>query len=145
MVVWNRLIRFESSTGEILSGEPIIDDGKDIDQVVANGQLKARVLSGDDVFSDLAVLTEGIKEVKTLLGPLVPSQVPLIRCIGLNYMKHIQEGNRKPPPYPSLFIKPSDCVADAGATIRIPKLAQDEQCDYEGELVSASSLQCGSL
>ena len=46
----------------------------------------------------------------------------------------VQEGGRKPPPYPSIFIKPSACVASSDEDIPIPKLAQVNQCDYEGEL-----------
>jgi 2-keto-4-pentenoate hydratase/2-oxohepta-3-ene-1,7-dioic acid hydratase in catechol pathway len=48
----------------------------------------------------------------------------------------VLEAGRKPPPYPSIFIKPATSVADYGEDIPIPKVAQDEQCDYEGELVS---------
>lgn len=47
----------------------------------------------------------------------------------------VQEGGRKPPPYPSVFTKPSTAVASYKEDIPIPKLAQDNQCDYEGELV----------
>lgn len=46
----------------------------------------------------------------------------------------VQEGGRKPPPYPSIFIKPSASVAGYSEDILIPKLAQDDQVDYEGEL-----------
>ena len=47
----------------------------------------------------------------------------------------VQEGGRKPPPYPSVFIKPSGAIADWGADIPIPKIvAQDDQLDYEGEM-----------
>jgi 2-keto-4-pentenoate hydratase/2-oxohepta-3-ene-1,7-dioic acid hydratase in catechol pathway len=38
------------------------------------------------------------------------------------------------PPYPSTFIKANTCLNDHGAPITIPKIAQDEQADYEGEL-----------
>jgi 2-keto-4-pentenoate hydratase/2-oxohepta-3-ene-1,7-dioic acid hydratase in catechol pathway len=48
----------------------------------------------------------------------------------------VQEGGRTPPPYPSLFIKPSTSLASFDATIPIPKLAQ-QTLDYEGELASA--------
>jgi 2-keto-4-pentenoate hydratase/2-oxohepta-3-ene-1,7-dioic acid hydratase in catechol pathway len=47
----------------------------------------------------------------------------------------VREAGRKPPPFPSLFFKPNTCVHDHGAPIVIPKIAQDEQADYEGELV----------
>lgn len=48
--------------------------------------------------------------------------------------KKVQEGGRKPPPYPSIFIKPRTSVAGFNEDIPIPKLAQDDQLDYEGEL-----------
>src|SRR2546430_10852240 len=49
-------------------------------------------------------------------------------------MKHIQEGGRTPPPYPSIFIKARTCVASFDEDIPVPKIAQDDQRDYEGEL-----------
>lgn len=47
----------------------------------------------------------------------------------------VQEGGRNPPPYPSIFIKPSTCLAGFSEDIPIPKIAQDGTLDYEGELV----------
>ncbi|MCJ1300632.1 hypothetical protein MMC08_003429 [Hypocenomyce scalaris] len=133
MVVWNRLIRFETNDGHIYFGEPIVKDDEDIASLAESGQLKAAVLTGDDVFDSSAKVTSNVQKVKRLLGPLTASQVPIIRCVGLNYMKHIKEGGRSPPPYPSMFFKPAECVADHGSVVHVPKLAQD-QCDYEGEL-----------
>lgn len=46
----------------------------------------------------------------------------------------VKEGGRTPPPYPSLFFKPSTCVAAYNEDIPIPKIAQEDQVDYEGEL-----------
>jgi 2-keto-4-pentenoate hydratase/2-oxohepta-3-ene-1,7-dioic acid hydratase in catechol pathway len=85
---------------------------------------------------DSATITTSILTVKRLLGPLTASEVPIIRCVCLNYMRHIREVGRTPPPHPSMFIKPSECVADRDSVVHVPKLAQDEQCDYEDELVS---------
>ena len=48
----------------------------------------------------------------------------------------VRETGRSPPPTPSIFFKPNTTVADHGSDVVIPKLAQDEQADYEGELVS---------
>jgi 2-keto-4-pentenoate hydratase/2-oxohepta-3-ene-1,7-dioic acid hydratase in catechol pathway len=53
-------------------------------------------------------------------------------------MVTVAEGGRKPPPYPSLFIKPSTCIASSDEDIPIPKITQENQLDYEGELVSIS-------
>ena len=46
----------------------------------------------------------------------------------------VKEAGRTPPPYPSIFIKPGTSVGNWGEPIPVPKLAQDEQADYEGEL-----------
>jgi 2-keto-4-pentenoate hydratase/2-oxohepta-3-ene-1,7-dioic acid hydratase in catechol pathway len=130
---WKRFIRFIGPDGKVYRGEPLCSPAVDIGKLASSGQpLEAKVIAGDNIFS--AIVTEQILEVKKLLGPLTPSEVPIIKCVGLNYMKHIQEGGRTPPPFPSIFYKPSACVADHGEPIPIPKLAQDDQCDYEGEL-----------
>ena len=52
-----------------------------------------------------------------------------------NFEGTVEEGGRTPPPYPSLFIKPSTSLAPFDAAIAIPKIAQ-QTLDYEGELVS---------
>lgn len=49
------------------------------------------------------------------------------------------EGGRTPPPYPSIFIKPSTALASFDSEIVIPKIAQ-VTLDYEGELVCISAL-----
>ncbi|KAK6460360.1 hypothetical protein DFJ63DRAFT_290462 [Scheffersomyces coipomensis] len=133
-VAWKRLIRFVAKDGKIYRGEPIVPN-EDYDlgkAALAGEEIRAKVITGD-VFDD-AVVTDEIKEVKTLLGPLSEDDVPIIKCIGLNYMKHIQEGGRTPPPYPSVFYKPRFSIADFGEPIPIPKIAQENQVDYEGEL-----------
>jgi len=48
----------------------------------------------------------------------------------------VAEGGRKPPPFPSLFIKSSPCLAKYDEDVPIPKIAQGKNLDYEGELVS---------
>lgn len=91
MVAWTRLIRFRAANGSIYNGEPIVpSDSKttDVAELYNAGSLKAKVISGDDVFADSAKVTDQVEEVKELLGPLTPEQVPIIRCVGLNYMKH---------------------------------------------------------
>ena len=46
----------------------------------------------------------------------------------------VKEAGRTPPPFPSIFFKPNTTVLGHGAPVIIPKIAQDEQADYEGEL-----------
>lgn len=49
----------------------------------------------------------------------------------------VAEGGRTPPPYPSVFIKPSHCLADTFEDVPITKIAQTT-VDYEGELVRST-------
>lgn len=85
---WDRLVRYVSSTdGKIRYGEPIVEGSKpDIDQLAQDGKLKVKVLDGPNPWS---VESTGEEDsVKSLLGPLTPDQVPIIRCVGLNYKTH---------------------------------------------------------
>ncbi|KAI4764905.1 hypothetical protein E4T52_03844 [Aureobasidium sp. EXF-3400] len=50
------------------------------------------------------------------------------------YIFEIKEARRTPPPFPLIFSKPNTCIWDHGADVVIPKIAQDGQADYEGEL-----------
>ncbi|KAH7323194.1 hypothetical protein B0I35DRAFT_459318 [Stachybotrys elegans] len=129
---WARLIRFVDDNGDETFGEPIVADEKEFAENLANNTLEAVEYKGS---SPVSALTKGEKvHVKELRDLLRPSDVPIIRCIGLNYQAHIKEGGRTPPPYPSVFIKPSTSVAGHSEDIPIPKIAQDGTVDYEGEL-----------
>jgi hypothetical protein len=85
---WDRLVRYVSAKdGKTKYGEPIVDDGKaDIDDLAQKGELKVKVLEGSTPFD--AAPTGEQDEVKTLLGPLTPKDVPVVRCTGLNYKTH---------------------------------------------------------
>ncbi|KAL9946336.1 hypothetical protein D7B24_001785 [Verticillium nonalfalfae] len=129
---WSRLIRFVDDNGTETFGEPQVTDEKDFAARAASNDLWAVEYKGR---SPVSGLTRGDKvHVKEVRDILRPSDVPIIRCIGLNYIKHIQEGGRTPPPFPSLFIKPATCVAGHNEDVPIPKVAQDGTVDYEGEL-----------
>lgn len=131
---WDRLVRYVSAIdGEVRYGEPLITtDDADIAALAKNGELQVTVFNGDNA---LSVQSTGDKDTpKTLLGPLRPQEVPIIRCAGLNYKTHIKETGRAFPECPTIFTKPSLAVADHGAPVPIPKVAQ-QQVDYEGELV----------
>ncbi|KAL1935397.1 hypothetical protein VTP01DRAFT_4537 [Rhizomucor pusillus] len=131
--VWTRLIRFVGTDNKIYFGEHIISKAEDtVNQLLATGSLEAKVIVGD-VLSDEAIITDQVIKVQSLLAPLTREQIPIMKCIGLNYKAHIAEGGRTPPPYPSIFIKPSTCLADAYEDIPIPRTAQGT-VDYEGEL-----------
>ncbi|KAK1470139.1 5-carboxymethyl-2-hydroxymuconate isomerase [Colletotrichum cuscutae] len=110
---WNRLIRFVDDNDVEHFGEPEVQDEPEITSLLEKSE---RV------------------HVKALRPLLTPKDVPIIRCIGLNYVKHIKEGGRTPPPFPSLFIKPATSVAAWNEDVPIPKVAQDGTVDYEVEL-----------
>ncbi|KAJ5662858.1 hypothetical protein N7507_003589 [Penicillium longicatenatum] len=135
---WKRLIRFEAVDGRILRGEPILPENKEIDLgfVTEADQLKAKVLVGDDIYDTTGrtKLTAEMVLVKKILSPLAQSDVPILRCVGLNYAKHIKESGRKPPPFPFIFFKPATTIHDHGEAVVIPQIAQNDQADYEGEL-----------
>lgn len=87
LVHWDRLVRYVSAkTGQVRYGDPLLSSEADIDQLAAEGTLKVRVLKGSTWIS--ATSTDEIDEVKELLGPLTPQDVPIIRCTGLNYRSH---------------------------------------------------------
>lgn len=73
--------------GKVRYGEPIVSDSKpDIDQLAQDGKLEVTVLEGAN---PLEAKPTGEKDtVKQLLGPLTPKDVPIIRCVGLNYKTH---------------------------------------------------------
>ncbi|KAF2818797.1 fumarylacetoacetate hydrolase family protein-like protein [Ophiobolus disseminans] len=134
---WDRLIRFIATDGRELRGEPVLPSPDfDVGTTTEETGLKAKVIqvANDDVFDPSTNVTDEEVTVKKLLGPVTTDEVPIIRCIGLNFIKHIQEGGRTLPPFPSTFIKANTCLNDHGAAIVIPKIAQDNQADYEGEL-----------
>ncbi|KAF2691752.1 fumarylacetoacetate hydrolase family protein-like protein [Lentithecium fluviatile CBS 122367] len=137
MPSWKRLIRFESTDGKVLRGEPILPSPDfDVGSTTEETGLKARVvqIANNDIFDPDTKVTDEEVTVKKLLGPVTVDEVPIIRCIGLNFKKHIAEGGRTLPPYPSTFIKANTCLNGHDTPITIPKIAQDEQADYEGEL-----------
>ncbi|KAH8639307.1 fumarylacetoacetate hydrolase family protein-like protein [Alternaria alternata] len=134
---WDRLIRFIATDGRELRGQPILPSADfDVGTTTEETGLKAKVIDvkNNDIFDSATKVTDEEVTVKKLLGPVTVDEVPIIRCIGLNFIKHIQEGGRTLPPYPSTFIKANTCLNDHGAPIVIPKIAQDNQADYEGEL-----------
>jgi 2-keto-4-pentenoate hydratase/2-oxohepta-3-ene-1,7-dioic acid hydratase in catechol pathway len=61
-------------------------------------------------------------------------------CIGLNYVRHVEEMGRKMPTVPSLFLKLPSALAGHGQDIVKPKVSDD--FDYEGELVVVIGKAC---
>lgn len=85
---WASLVRYSSTLdGPIKYGEPVVDQGTaDIAQLAKEGKLEVTRLVGDDPFSLQTTNTTEI--VYNLFGPLESKDVPIIRCIGLNYKTH---------------------------------------------------------
>ena len=52
--------------------------------------MKAKVIVGADPFDTTGktVVSDEVVSVKRLLGPLARDDVPILRCVGLNYAKH---------------------------------------------------------
>lgn len=91
MVVWTRLIRFIATDGRTLRGEPILPSpGFDLGKTTETTRLQARIISGDDIYdiSGKTKVTDEVVTVRHLLGPLTVAEVPILRCVGLNYAKH---------------------------------------------------------
>lgn len=91
MLDCERLIRFRTG-GAVHYGEPILDTdsaNQDFQRAVLSGSVRARVISAPSgIFSSDAALTSEQVQVDELLCPLDRRDVPIIRCIGLNYKQH---------------------------------------------------------
>ena len=159
---WDRFVRYVSAKdGKIKYGEPMVS-GKnpDIDELAQSGQLKVKVLEGSSPFQ--ATPNGDVDEVKQLLGPLTTADVPIIRCIGLNYRTHsalpahihcptseltrraVIETGFDIPANPTLFYKPGQALGETRQAVPIPKLGQP-QCDYEGELTVVVGKDCKNV
>lgn len=83
---WSRLIRFVDDNGNETFGEPIIKDDKEFAERLAKNDLWAVEYKGP---SPVGALTKGENvHVKALRDLLRPADVPIVKCIGLNYIKH---------------------------------------------------------
>jgi hypothetical protein len=84
---WTRLVRYTSSaSGPIKYGEPVLTASGDVGQLAKEGKLEVMQLSGSDPFQ--LKKTDVTEKVFNLYGPLETKDVPIIRCIGLNYKTH---------------------------------------------------------
>jgi hypothetical protein len=85
-MAWSRLIRFLTDEDKEVFGEPDIQSAEELLEKAQKRELYATEFSGSELFA-LSLSTKGV-HVKQLLEILRPADVPIIRCIGLNYMKH---------------------------------------------------------
>ncbi|RFU29067.1 hypothetical protein B7463_g7265, partial [Scytalidium lignicola] len=124
MVVWERLIRFLAADCRVLKGEPILPSPDfDLGTTTTETKLQAKVIVGKDIYDTTGAtkVSDEIVTVKQLPGPLAQEDIPILRCVGLNYAKHIKEAGRTPPPFPFIFFEPNTCVADHNSNIVIPQ------------------------
>ena len=84
---WERLIRFVGEDEATHYGEPIIPDQADIDAMLAAGRLQAKLIKGH-IFDEEGIVTDTVVSVAKLLSPLACDDVPIMRCVGLNYIDH---------------------------------------------------------
>ena len=69
-----------------------------------------------------------------------PSRTPIRSSVGLNYVSHIKEGGREPPPKPIIFARFANSQVGHGETLIRPKAS--ETYDYEGELAVVIGQRC---
>ncbi|SPO02206.1 related to bifunctional 4-hydroxyphenylacetate degradation enzyme [Cephalotrichum gorgonifer] len=131
---WTHLVRFlAKEDGQVHLGQ--IDAAKvpDVGLALEKGETVSANLITGSVFD--GVVTDKSLTISQLLSPLTTEDVPIIRCMGLNYRDHAREANMPIPEEPVLFIKPRTALnGPAPAKINVPKIAQDGTSDYEAEL-----------
>lgn len=150
-VPWSRLIRFVGEDEQIYFGDAIVPDADfDVGAAINLPSLKAKMITGNPLSTD-CIVTDKVMKVQKLLGPLTSSMVPAVRCIGGNYAAHcmkslmntlqpgadiptVKEIGMEPKPNPDMFPKAPCSISGHGDDVEIPKIAQDDQADYEGEL-----------
>lgn len=71
--------------------------------------------------------------------PPIPDPDKII-CVGLNYMTHIKEGGREPPPKPIIFARFANSQVGHGESLIRPNAS--ETYDYEGELAVVIGRRC---
>jgi hypothetical protein len=89
LVAWDRLVRYRAKgSDEVRYGQPIVHEGQEteISAIARDSKLEVEILDGIHPLE--AKPTGKTEHVGRLLGPLTPNDVPIIRCIGLNYKTH---------------------------------------------------------
>lgn len=81
------LIRFEDESGQERLGEPQVEDADEMLAALQEEKLVAQAFRGTNAF-DLSSHKDSPVRVKRLLPVLRPADVPIVKCIGLNYMAH---------------------------------------------------------
>ncbi|KAK7206982.1 fumarylacetoacetate hydrolase [Myxozyma melibiosi] len=132
---WTHLIRFIAvEDNQIHLGQVDASTYPDVGLSTFKGEkIVAKLVTGT-IFD--GVVTDKELTVAHLLSPIAMDEVPIIRCLGLNYKDHAREASMPIPNEPVLFIKPRTALnGPYPAKINIPKIAQDGTSDYEAEMV----------
>ena len=89
---WERAVRFLAAEDDAIHvGQPV-DAELDIGLAYAEGkEIKVDSFASTSLLDLASSPTGKILTVKTLLPPLDKTEVPDVRCIGLNYRKHADE------------------------------------------------------
>ncbi|GLB41492.1 putative fumarylacetoacetate (FAA) hydrolase family protein [Lyophyllum shimeji] len=129
-----RFVRFISTDNREYYGDAILPAGT----TDAAKSTRARVIDGD-ILGDFKI-TDRVKAIKKLLAPLPSERVRTVRCVGLNYVAHINETGQVIPKWPILFYKPFTALNSPSDPIPISAGYQTQgdfvsKMDYETELV----------
>ncbi|CAI4218729.1 unnamed protein product [Parascedosporium putredinis] len=131
---WTHLVRFlAKEDGQVHLGQIDSKQTPDLGLALEKGEtITAKLVTGN-VFD--GIVTDKSLTISTLLAPLSMDEVPIIRCMGLNYRDHAKEASMPIPNEPVLFIKPRTALnGPHPARVNVPKVAQDGTSDYEAEL-----------
>ncbi|KAK4504923.1 hypothetical protein PRZ48_002886 [Zasmidium cellare] len=90
-MAYSRLIRFRADDLEIYFGEPEIDHASELLEKLDQGILHANPIHDLNPFK-LGTTLRHRKRVKEIVPLLSSLDVPIVRCIGLNYVKHRHSG-----------------------------------------------------
>ncbi|KAF2691216.1 fumarylacetoacetate hydrolase family protein [Lentithecium fluviatile CBS 122367] len=126
MPSFNRLVRFENESGQVMYGD-VPDNVGTPDSFVGT---RVDVFEGDTPWGASFQRTARQDVIAKVLAPL--PHVPIFIGVGMNYKTHVGENKTDLPQYPVLFNKPSGALAGPEDDIPIHKEAQ--LLDYEGEL-----------
>ncbi|KAJ0413485.1 hypothetical protein BJY00DRAFT_306286 [Aspergillus carlsbadensis] len=131
---WTHLVRFAAEEDGLPHlGQVDAEEFPDVGLAMFQGQkISAAVIDGTPFDG---IVTDRILHVAELLPLFTADEVPIIKCMGLNYRDHAREANMPIPDVPVLFIKPRTALnGPAPAQIPIPRISQDGTADYEAEL-----------
>lgn len=156
---WTRYVRFASAPGseDAEYGQPV-DDSLDVGLALSQGKpVEVFPLTGRDLPCDGKVDRSTTKRIEHLLSPVSRSQLGgPIRCLGINFRKHVEEAGLELPKVPVMFMKGDsgpalpffECIADGNdlpgphalsgpGDLYVPKFvyaAEKPQLDFEAEL-----------